>query len=159
MCNAMRYLGVNCSSSFAFLALIVDGAVVTGDPPRYAPPSGESSARLDRFFEGFREILADLTPDVVALVQPEQETRFRLSYSALEPRIAMETLVRLATVRSDAGIAMEVLARPTVRSRLGLPASGKLVNLVERVIPEPVGPYWRDKRDLAALAALAAGSS
>ena len=72
---------------------------------------------------------------------------------AIAPRAALETLVRLAAVR--AGIPIEVLPRPTVRARLGLPRSGDLGSHVEARIPEPVGRYWNAGRNVAGLAALA----
>jgi hypothetical protein len=147
---------VNCSSSYTFLALAEDGEVVPVEPERYAPPSGEASARLNRFYEGFAEILSDIEPDEVGLILPESDPRQRPSYASLEPRIAMETLVRLATVRAEPRIGMQVLPRRRVRSRLGLSQSGKLHLLATELLPEPVGRYWKDKRDLAALAALAA---
>src|SRR5437763_10428003 len=100
MGDVSRCLGVNCSSSYTFLALAEDGAIVPVEPERYAPPSGEASARLNRFFEGFSEILTDVRPEEVALIQPESGPGHRPSYGVLEPRIAMETLVRVATVRA-----------------------------------------------------------
>lgn len=154
-----RTLGVNCSSKYAFLALAEDDELVPVIPERYEPPSGESSERLDGFFEGFGRILADLRPAEVGLLLPEQNPRFKPAYATLQPRVAMETLVRLATMRARPTIQMEVLHRATVRSRLGLASKGPLVDLVANVVPEPIGHYWRDARDMAALAALAGGRS
>jgi hypothetical protein len=48
-----------------------------------------------------------------------------------------------------------LLARATVRARLGLPKSGDLASHVSSVAPEPVGRYWSAGRDVAGLAALA----
>jgi hypothetical protein len=67
--------------------------------------------------------------------------------------VALETLVRVAAVQE--GIPIEVLARPTVRSRLGIPRAGELASHVATVVAEPVGRYWTAGRDVAALAALA----
>lgn len=144
-------LGVNCSSKYAFLAIAEDGVIVAHEPERIQPPPGsEESERLSGFYDHFARTLTDLQPDEVCLIMPENDPRNRRA-----PRIAIETIVRLVAVRAQPPIPIVVLARHTVRSRLGLPAKGKLIDLVEQVIPEPVGKYWRDARDLAALAALA----
>lgn len=150
-----RALGVNCSSKYTFLAVVEDGRVLDGFPERLEPPSAEASERLDGFFEEFARVLVSVQPKQVGLVQPELNPRFRPAYSTLEPRIAMETLVRLATVRARPEVGIEVLHRATVRSRLGLGTKGSLVDLVPNVVSDPVGHYWKDARDMAALGALA----
>ncbi len=151
-----RRLGINCSSKYAFLAMAEDGVIVVHEPQRIQPPQGsEESERLSSFYDHFVRALADLHPDEVCLIMPENDPRNRRTHSELAPRIAIETIVRLAAVRAEPPMPMAVLARRTVRSRLGLPPKGKLIDLVEQVIPEPVGRHWRDARDLAALAALA----
>jgi hypothetical protein len=150
-----RTLGVNCSSKHAFLALAEDGEIVAARPEQLEPPGTEESERLRGFYHAFRRVLADLRPDRVCLLLPESSPRHRPTHAELTPRIAMETLVRLATVESEDGVEIDVLARPTVRSRLGLGNKGKLVDLVPEAITEPVGHHWKNARDLAALAALA----
>jgi hypothetical protein len=150
-----RTLGVNCSSKHAFLTLAEDGEIVATNPERLEPPGTEESERLRGFYHAFRRVLADLRPDRVCLLLPESNPRHRPTHAELTPRIGMETLVRLAAVESDDDVEIEVLARPTVRSRLGLGNKGKLVDLVPKAIPEPIGHHWKNARDLAALAALA----
>jgi hypothetical protein len=49
----------------------------------------------------------------------------------------------------------EVLRRGTARSRLRLPSAGKFGDVFEALMPEPVGRYWAEGRNLAAAAALA----
>jgi hypothetical protein len=49
---------------------------------------------------------------------------------------------------------LDRLSRPTVRSRLGLPARGKFETVVREAVEE-VGPYWAAGRAAAAAAALA----
>ncbi len=151
-----KRLGVNCSSKYAFLAVAEDGVIVLHEPQRIQPPPGsEESERLSGFYDHFARALADLQPDEVCLIMPENDPRSRRTHSELEPRIAIETIVRLVAVRAEPPVPLAVLARRTVRSRLDLPLKGKLIDLVEQVIPEAVGKHWRDARDLAALAALA----
>lgn len=152
----MKRLGVNCSSKYTFLAMVEDGEIVVREPQRIQPPPGsEESERLSGFYDDFARALADLKPDEVCLIMPENDPRNRRTHSELVPRIGMETIVRLVAVRAQPPMPIAVLARRTVRSRLGLPPKGKLIDLVEQVIPDPVGKHWRDARDLAALAALA----
>jgi hypothetical protein len=87
---------------------------------------------------------------MVVLLLPEQ-SRFKRTYSEIAPRVALETLVRLAAVR--AGVDIEVLPRTTVRSRLKLPRSGDLASHVPTKVPVAVGRYWTAGRDIASLAA------
>ena len=90
---------------------------------------------------------------VVVLLPPEQSPRFKFTYAQLAPRVALETVIRLACVRAK--IPVDVIPRPTVRSQLGLPLSGELASHVSVRISEGSGPYWSAGRNIAALAALA----
>jgi hypothetical protein len=112
----------------------------------------EASEQLVATLEDIRRTYAELRPDVIGLLKPEQSQR-KHAYDQLAPRVALETLLRVAAV--DASIDIEVLARPTVRARLGIPRSGELGSHVSSVIAEPVGHYWNAGRDVAGLAALA----
>jgi hypothetical protein len=83
---------------------------------------------------------------------PEQ-SRHKQTYQEIAPRVALETLARIAAVEEK--IAIEVLPRPTVRSRLGISRADDLASHVGKTIAQPVGRYWTAGRDVAALAALA----
>jgi hypothetical protein len=95
--------------------------------------------------------IAELRPDVVAILKPE--SRGKRTYGEWAPRVALETLIRISAVKAE--IPVEVLARPTVRSRLGIPQSKELSSHVSSVVAA-AGHYWGAGRDVAALAALAA---
>jgi hypothetical protein len=150
----MRVLGVTCSPKTAFLALaddreIIDAAVARVDVAAQYEASEEMLSTLDEI----RRALEQLRPDRVVVLKPELNQR--ATYDQIAPRIALETLIRLAAVQAK--VEIEVMARPTVRSRLGLSKSGSLASRVAEALPAPVGKYWREGRDIAALAALAGG--
>jgi len=153
-----RILGINCTSAYTYLAVAEDGALLDGLPERLEPPSGEVSERLSGFLDAFERVLVEVQPSVVCLLLPEKDGRFKQGYTALEPRIAMETLVRLATVRSDKP-EMRLVTRGAVRSALGLGRKGSLGDLVEDAISTPIGRYWGEGRSLAAMAALAGAAT
>lgn len=133
-----------------------DSKITSGALERLDVPAlGEASARLVETLDDLGRLLADVCPDRVALLLPEHSPQHKKTHAEIAPRVALETLVRLAGVRAD--VPVEVLARRTVRSRLNLPSKGTLSEHVGRCVHEPVGRYWNDKRDVAALAALAGG--
>jgi hypothetical protein len=152
----MRVLGVTCSPKSAFLSLAEDQAIVAAGVSRIDVASQyEASEEMLSTLDEIRRALEGLRPDRVVVLKPELNQR--MTYDQFGPRIALETLVRLATVQAHAEI--EVMARPTVRSRLGLSKSGSLASRVAEVVPDPVGKYWREGRGIAALAALAGGGT
>lgn len=72
----------------------------------------------------------------------------------MQKRFALEMLLALGA--AEAGADCDRLSRAAARSVLGLPRSGQLAKLVPEVT-ERVGKHWGPgKRDLAALAAVAA---
>lgn len=145
-------LGVTCTPRSAFLAVSEEGVIVEEPLGRIDVASlYEASAELVSTMEEIRRAYDELRPDRVVILKPE--TNRRVQYDEVAPRVALETLFRVAAVRAD--LAVDVLARPTVRSRLGLPRSGSLRSRVADAIKEPVGKYWSQGRDVAALAALA----
>jgi hypothetical protein len=152
----MRVLGVACSPTTAFLSIaedgeIADAAVASVDVAAQYEASVEMLATLGEI----GRVLGELRPDRVVLLKAEPNTR--MTYDQLAPRVALETLFRLAAVQAN--VEVEVIARSTVRSRLDLPKSGSLSSRVAESVPVPVGKYWRQGRDIASLAALAGGGS
>lgn len=150
----MKVLGVNCSTHCAFLAVAVDGEL--GDRHvEYieAPTLADSSEELASVLEEIGRVINEVEADKVVLLKPEGGPTPKKSHAAFVPRIALETIVRLAAVQTQTDI--EVLPRPTLRSRLNLPPKGKLVEHVPLRIPGKIGKNWSEERQLAALAALA----
>jgi len=113
----------------------------------------EASAELEATLDEIGRALTQLRPDSIVLLLPEQSPQHKHAYSQIAPRVTMETLLRLAAVR--AAVPIELMSRPTLRSRLELPAKGDLASHTALRITEPVGPYWNAGRNVAALAALA----
>lgn len=150
----VRTLGVTCNPRIAYLTLALDGVMVEDQVERVEVAAQyEASAELLSTLDEIKRALGRLRPDAVVLLMPEQ-SRHRRTYQDIAPRVALETLVRIAAVQE--GIDIEVLARPTLRARLGIDRAGELSSHVGEVIAKPVGQYWTAGRDVAGLAALAA---
>jgi hypothetical protein len=150
----MKVLGVTCSTGTALFSLVEDGAVVDAPVQRVEVASLlEASAELESTLDEIGRALAQTKPDLVVLLLPEQSPRHKRTYNEIAPRVALETLVRLAAVRSATPI--DLLPRATVRARLSIPRTGDLASHVSEKIAAPVGKYWSAGRDVASLAALA----
>jgi hypothetical protein len=150
----VNVLGVNCSTHCAYLALAVDGELADGHVEYLdAPTLDESSHELASVLDELGRAMNEVKADKVVLLKPEGGPTPKKTYAAFVPRIALETLVRLAAVQQH--IEIEVLPRPRVRKRLKLPTAGKLADHVPLRIPEKIGKNWSEERRLAALAALA----
>lgn len=148
----MKVVGVTCTSNTALLAGAEDGDVVRLRVEKIeVAHQYEASSELEETQEEIGRAYAEIDPDLVVILKPEPTAKW--GYDLLAPRVALETLMRLAAVEAD--IDIDLIARATVRARLGLAAKGKLASHVAARIPEPVGPYWAAGRDIAALAALA----
>jgi hypothetical protein len=142
-----KTLGVACKKQEIYLALVEDGEVVAANPQRLEVAAvHEQTARLKEFMHDFGRVLAEIEPDAVHIIQPE--TNYEATYSALAPKAALETLIRLACL--DADVKVELIHRAAVRSALG---GGKLDELIEAKI-EPVGKYWNVGRKYAAAVAM-----
>lgn len=63
-------------------------------------------------------------------------------------------MVRLSC--AEASVPVEMLQRSSARARLGMDRRGSVESHIPEVIEEPVGKYWAEGRQLAAVAALAA---
>jgi hypothetical protein len=120
-----------------------------------APTLAESSEELASVLDEMSRVIGEVEADKVVLLKPEGGPTPKRTHAAFVPRIALETLVRLAAVQTQTEI--EVFPRPTVRARLNLPSGGKLAEHVSSRIPTKVGRNWSEERQLAALAAIAAG--
>lgn len=122
-----RVLGVTVSGEDAYLTVVDvddDGRdTVPGTGPARVSPvaAGDHGDALARSLQEWRRVIAEVAPDVVALLLPESSERTRKIHSQWAPRCRAETLVALAA--GLAGVPVDVLARATVRTGLGL---GKL---------------------------------
>lgn len=152
-CGLSRVLGVACTSSCAYLAFVQAGAVAA-IPDRLEWPAGEESERLGELFQDTQGLLREQEVTCVAILLPERGGSFQRGYFLLAPRVSLETVIRLAAVA--VGIPIALIERTTVRAALGCGRAGGLETHLDRVIPQPVGRYWRQGRGLAAMAALAA---
>jgi hypothetical protein len=151
--DLVRVVGISCNPHTAYLTLAVDGVISAAPVERVEVAAQyEASVELLSTLDEIKRAFGQLRPDRVALLMPEQG-RHKRTYQEIAPRVALETLVRIAAVQGH--IDIEVLARPTVRARLGIPKPGELSSHVTQVIGEPVGRYWTAGRDVAGLAALA----
>lgn len=149
----VRVLGINCTSNEAYVALLEDGVVLDGYPERLRLPGGvEGGEGLLEFIDEVRRTLAQARPDHVVLLLPEGRQR-GATYQRIAPRVVLETLVRLAAAQEN--VPTDLLARATVRARLGLPRSGSLDDQLSHA-GTPTGHYWNNGRGLAALAGFAA---
>lgn len=133
------------------LAVAEDGEVVHSSREKLSG-SGllEASDRLEAVRRDVVRVLEEVEPDEVRILMPE---RYEASYLQIAPRVALETVVRLAC--TAAGVPVEMLNRASARSRVGAPKTGRLEDHVPKVVPEPVGKYWNAGRSLAAIAAVA----
>jgi hypothetical protein len=149
----MRVLGVQCTSSFAYLAVVDDGDVVELGPERLAPAQSTDEDRaLWETLGTFRDALDEIKPDHVRLLLPGTGPNAKQTHGAWAPRVELETLLRMAAAKRD--LPVERIARATVRARLGLARSGNFETAIGTVVPER-GGYWVAGRLAAAAAALA----
>ncbi|MFB4349805.1 hypothetical protein [Microbacterium sp. CR_7] len=149
----MAFLGINGTTSGLWLAVLSDDGVVQDAPPNIAlsgdtPLDTQIANAVDeatRLFERF-----SITN--VVILDAETGGQNKPNFTTLVPRISLEAAVMYAA--HTHGIAAVRIPRARVRSTLGLPKRGPLTSFVADHL-EPHSPYWANKRDLAALAALA----
>lgn len=145
-------LGINCKKDEILLAVARDGALLPKAPEKLtAAALLEETERLQAMLEDLGRVLAQVKPDVVRILLPEQT--YKDSYNRIAPRVTLETLARLAAF--NAGLPTEMLKRATARARLGMPKSGSFDSHLPEALGDPVGRYWTAGRNLAAAAAMA----
>jgi hypothetical protein len=146
-------LGVHGSGSTLWLCLVEDERALETDPGRLELREGlEAGYAIGSFRDECTRTLKALAPDRIAILDMEQSRQVP-KIADMRARFTAEAL--LAACAIDAGLPCVRLPRATVRSRLGLPRSGKLADHVSLVFDAPTGTYWKAKRDFAALAARA----
>lgn len=143
---------MTCKRDEVMLA-VAETAELVDDPHQrlQVPTHLDSTERLQAVKEDVTRVLAEVNPDFVRILMPEQT--YKNSHGQLAPRIALETVVRLGCAES--GVPVEMLHRNSARARLGMDRKGSIESHVTEVIAEPVGKYWSNGRQLAAVAALA----
>jgi hypothetical protein len=145
-------MGLTCEAGRINVAAVENGKVVDGLVERIPAPGGlEEHDRLWAVYDEIVRAIHSIKPDKIIILSPE--IQYTASHKAFTPRIALETVTRMAGSKEN--VAVELLARPTVRSRLGLPRKGGLDSHLADAIASPVGRYWTGGRGLAAMAALA----
>lgn len=148
----MRTLGVSGSSNALFLAVAENGVIEDARPYTVSEPAG--LAPNDQLVAVRDEVTRILEAFGISRLRVlDAESSYSASYAALRPRVTLEAVVLLAA--AETGVDAGRQTRGRVRSLLGLPRSGSLASHVRSVTP-PVGGSWTNKRDLAALVALAA---
>lgn len=153
----MRVLGVQCTSSFAFLTVVDDGEVVEVGPERIAAAQSTDQDRaLWETLGTFGDALDEIKPAIVRLLLPGTGQNAKQTHGAWAPRVELETLLRMAAAKRD--LPVERIARATVLARLDLPRKGKFETSVRTFVPKH-GGYWAAGRLAAAAAALAAEDS
>jgi hypothetical protein len=148
----MRVLGVNGSTSSLWLALVDDDReVVAGGPTHLSAPENASVAHLlDTVRAEATRLLESHRVERVRVL--DAETNGQPSYAQLAKRIGMETAFMLAA--HDLQLDVDRITRARLRSVLQLGNSGRLTDLASgRLVAN--APHWANKRDLAALAAMA----
>jgi hypothetical protein len=149
----LRFLGVNATGAKLWLCLVGDDGVMTTEPGWLELHEGHQAGyAMTAFREECAQALTALAPDRVVIL--EMETSGRVPKVAdMRNRFTAETILTSCAI--DAEMTCVRLARATVRSRLCLPRAGALASHVTSVFETPIGKYWTNKRDLAALAAQA----
>jgi hypothetical protein len=144
----------NCSKDDAHVAIVEGGAVVDTQPDRIKLAVAlDPDEQLVAFHETIRQTLAELNPARTGILLAE--SNYQAPHSTWYPRIALETMIRLAS--AAAGIPCHMLNRPAVRGALGITKGNLDKNLA--VIGTPVGRYWTTGRGVAAMAAIALESA
>ncbi|MEV1114392.1 hypothetical protein AB0I91_04945 [Actinosynnema sp. NPDC049800] len=147
----MRVLGINGTKDGLYLAVADHGTVIDVEPYVLQLPAGLDPGRQLPAFKGYAEKFVE-THKITQVRLLQAEPSYSASYISFVDRVSMETLFLLAC--TEKGVDFQRLTRSRVRSILELEKRGPLTKAGEAINPK-VGPHWANKRDLAALAALA----
>ncbi len=147
----IRAMGVSGTPKALFFAVAEGGEILDVEPQRVEIPDGlRRSDSLRALADDLHRRLAQAAPAAVAVLLPQG---YDGGQKATTARVGAETVLRLTA--HDMGIDVDLLSRPTARTRLGLGPSGSLDDRLKKFLPTPVGRYWAQGRRLAAFAALA----
>ena len=144
-------LGANATAGSLWFATAVDGELVHHDPCKFELAAGLPRHRaLEAGRDEIAEMLARLNVDVVALAEPEVSQQ---TYQSLVPRMTVELVLEFAAAKAQ--VELRRVSRAKVRSAHDLGRAGSVSSHVKSVVAQPLAPHWSNKRDVAALAALA----
>ena len=144
---------MSAAGSRLWLAVVDDGDLVSVEPYLLEVPEGlESGERLVAFLDDCRRVVAKLSPGRVLVLNPE--TTGQTTFLKSRGRATAEAFMSLAAAQAE--VPCTYLTRQRLRSVLGLPKAGKLSDLAGTLVHKPMRPHWKNERDLASLAALAA---
>lgn len=144
-------LGINVAAGVAYCAIVTDGEVLECEPYKFEAAAASSTS----------EGLASLVDDVERLIGERHigrivivatENNYSDTYAALTGRIGIETAFLIAGARQ--GVGAHRISRPQIRAKMGLPTRGALSTHCVQVLSDR-GRFWGNKRDVAALGALA----
>jgi hypothetical protein len=144
-------MGVNGTADQAFIAVVDDETILDVQP--YAIHLAQGLAAGEPLLA-----LRDETAKLLRLTKVDRvrildaEPNSRTSYVALTRRLTIESII--AFTAAELEINCERRTRASMRSVFGLPRAGSLSSHIKGTIA-PVGRAWTNKRDLAALVALA----
>lgn len=145
-------LGAAVAGGTLWFALVSDGDVVDSDPHRYDLTDGLVHA--EALLAGQEDLVAILTRlEVETVAVAEGETNTSLSYAAARQRFTPELVLEFAAAK--AGVDLVRVTRARIRSVHEFPRRGSVSSHARSVIAKPLSPHWVNKRDVAALAALA----
>ena len=145
-------LGATVAGGTVWFACVKDGELVASDPHRFDLAGGlPHGAALLAGQDDLAAVLTRLGVDRVVLA--EGETNASMTYPAARERFTAELVLEFAAAK--AGVELVRITRARVRSAHGFPRNGSVSSHASTVIDEPLSPHWTNKRDVAALAALA----
>ena len=146
-------LGATVAGGTLWFALVKDGELIDSDPHRYDLAGGLTHAEaLLAGQEDLAAVLTRLDVDLVALA--EGETNAGLTYPAARDRFTPELVLEFAAAKAE--VELVRVTRGRIRSKHEFPKKGSISSHAGSVIDKPLSPHW-NKRDVAALAALASG--
>lgn len=148
----MAILGVNGSTNGLWLAVVSDAGEVMEAPVSLAPAADTAlEVQIANTVEAASRLFT--THSITRVLILDAEPAAQASYGKQVTRISLEAAVMLAAWREK--VPVERKTRASVRSTFKLPRTGTLASHVGGIV-EPHPPHWTNKRDLAALVALAA---
>lgn len=98
----LTVLGVNCTTDCAYLAVSENGELRDDAVELIPVPAlGESPEQLVAVLDELKRVFAEVGAEKVMLLKPESGRMTKRTHSEYTPRIALETLVRLAAAQTS----------------------------------------------------------
>lgn len=145
-------MGASVAGGAAYVTLVKDSQILDVSPYVLSPGGALGTvAGLSKFEEDVSRQLSLWYVTKVVVLEPE--TAYKAPYSGFVERIGVETVLLLSAHRL--GLPAFRMSRQKVRSLLDLGRESKFEKLALEKLA-PVGQQWKNRRDCAAFAALAA---